>query len=265
MSDRELIPSPTALLAVSADPELLTRRGPVDRLASSQAPGDARPDEVDGEAERLALLLRETHHRIKNNLQIVCSLISLQSRYFTDAAAAQMFSATQDRIHAIALVHDRLHRSADLTHVDFCDYAAALVHHLSRTYRAAERGIERELAVTRARLPVDRAIPCGLLAGELITNALRHGFPDGRRGTVRVTMECRAAAADELELLVQDDGVGLPAGLDPSQSGTLGLDLVYLFAEQLRARVAVESAPGAGTSFRLRFSSGVQGETQACK
>jgi two-component sensor histidine kinase len=196
------------------------------------------------------VLLKEIHHRVKNNLQVISSLLNLQARYLPDPAARAIFSQSQNRVQSIALVHERLYESADLSHVDFGKYIAVLLDNVFDTYDAAGRGIVNIIDVGDVHLTVDVAIPCGLIVNELVTNALKHAFPDGRAGTVRVSL----AESPEgiLDLMVQDDGVGMPAGIDPRKTVSLGLDLVITFAEQLNAEVTINREGGTRFGFRFR-------------
>jgi two-component sensor histidine kinase len=200
--------------------------------------------------EEKEVLLKEVHHRVKNNLQVISSLLNLQARFLPDPAARQIFSECKDRVLSIALVHEQLYRSTDLARVDFAKYVGSLVDGLFRAYDAGERGLTKDVGIDRsARLPIGRAIPCGLIVNELVTNALKYAFPDGRRGTIRVRL--RPVGEDRIELAVEDDGIGLPEGFDPENDGKLGLDLVFTFADQIDADVTVDRE--AGTGFRLSF------------
>jgi two-component sensor histidine kinase len=199
------------------------------------------------------VLLKEIHHRVKNNLQVISSLLSLQARYLPDPAARAIFSQSQNRVQSIALVHERLYESADLSHVDFAKYVVVLLDNIFDTYGATNRGISKIIDVGDANLTVDVAIPCGLIVNEVVTNALKHAFPDGRKGTVRVTLTERPG---DMELTIEDDGIGIPADIDPRNTVSLGLDLVTTFADQLNAEVDIARVDG--TSFRFRFRKGDQ-------
>jgi two-component sensor histidine kinase len=199
------------------------------------------------------VMLKEIHHRVKNNLQVISSLLNLQARYLPDPAARAIFSQSQNRVQSIALVHERLYESADLSHVDFAKYVVVLLDNIFDTYGATNRGISKDVDIGDANLTVDIAIPCGLIVNEVVTNALKHAFPNGRHGTVRVSLTERN---EMLELTIQDDGVGIPAGIDPRNTVSLGLDLVTTFADQLNAEVEISRV--GGTSFRFRFRKEVQ-------
>jgi two-component sensor histidine kinase len=203
-----------------------------------------------GSLREKEVLLKEIHHRVKNNLQVISSLLNLQARYLPDPAAREIFRASQHRVQSIALVHEKLYQSADLSHVDFSDYTVALLDNLFETFDAGPRGISKLVDIGAIRLSVDIAIPCGLIVNELVTNALKHAFPGGREGTVRVIL--REGADGALDLTVGDDGVGLPEGVDPRKTSSLGLDLVFTFADQLDAQVEVGRQGGSFYRFRFR-------------
>jgi two-component sensor histidine kinase len=200
------------------------------------------------------VLLKEIHHRVKNNLQVISSLLNLQARYLPDPAARAIFSQSQNRVQSIALVHERLYESADLSHVNFAKYLSVLLDNVFDTHDATSRGISKVIDVGDANLTVDVAIPCGLIVNELVTNTLKHAFPGGRPGTVRVSLS--ETEDGLLDLMVEDDGVGIPDGIDPRKTVSLGLDLVVTFAEQLNAEMDIVRE--GGTSFRFRFRKGDQ-------
>jgi PAS domain S-box-containing protein len=195
------------------------------------------------------VLLREVQHRVKNNLQVICSLLSLQTSHLSDPAQRSIFLESQNRVQAIALVHEQLYREKRLSHIPFGGYTEALVADLVHTHSAGERGIAVHVDMNDVRLGVDAAIPCGLILTELVSNALKHAYPGNGGGTVQVGLEARGG---KLTLSVSDDGIGLPPGFDPRRTRTLGLDLVFTFAEQLEAEVSVEAE--AGTRFRIVFA-----------
>ena len=193
------------------------------------------------------VLLREIHHRVKNNLQVVSSLLNLSEERLEDPAARALLSHTRSRVRTIALVHDQLHRSDDLAHVGFGAYLRTLATRLPAAVGDGTDRVQIEVSGDDLTLPLDVAMPCGLIVNELVTNAIIHAFPDGNVGTVRVSI--RALPNDRAELLVQDDGVGPPAGWNPRASGGTGLELVFTFAEQLEAEVTVATSPGLAFTF----------------
>jgi PAS domain S-box-containing protein len=198
-------------------------------------------------------MLKEIHHRVKNNLQVVSSLLNLQASHLKDSEARAMLTDTQGRVRAMALVHEKLYQSSDLFRVSFDEFVRSLVSDVCHALGAEERQISTTVDVSGVRLAIDTAIPCGLLINELVTNAVKHAFPGARSGQVHVRLS--RDDSGRLELLVCDNGVGLPPNLNPRQAGTLGLDLVFTFANQLGADVQVHR--DSGTTFLFSFADGV--------
>lgn len=196
------------------------------------------------------VLLKEVHHRVKNNLQVISSLLSLQAHHVHDASARAVFASSQGRVQSIALVHEKLYQSKDLSHIRFDEYLEQLIADLWSAQSAAERGIAAVVEVADLSLSVNIAIPCGLIVNELVTNALKHAFAVSSSGTI--TVRARHARENVIELCVADDGRGLPPSLDPRASPSLGLDLVFTFAEQLGAEVEIRRHPGTAFVFRFR-------------
>jgi two-component sensor histidine kinase len=191
-------------------------------------------------------LLKEIHHRVKNNLQVVASLLSLQSGYVQDAATQQLFEESQHRIRSMALVHERLYQSQDLARIDFAEYVNSLVTHLFSSYHA--QGIKWRIEADPIALDIDTAVPCGLILNELVTNALKHGFPDGRGGEVYVGVR---EADGRYAIVVQDDGVGFQEAVDFHNAASLGLQLVNSLVRQLGG--AIELCRLKGTKFEITF------------
>jgi two-component system, sensor histidine kinase PdtaS len=194
-------------------------------------------------------LLQEIHHRVKNNLQIIASLLSLQSAYIRDPQTLMQFQECQGRIRSMALIHEKLYQSETLATVDLEDYVQSLALILMRSY-SANPNVKLELDLEQVAVSIDTAVPVGLMLNELVTNALKYAFPDGRAGRLLVAL---GAEPDGLiTLRVQDDGVGLKPDFQLEQADTLGLRLVRMFARQLRAEVAVLCESGY-TTFDIRF------------
>jgi PAS domain S-box-containing protein len=211
---------------------------------------DERTRELQAALREKEVLLKEIHHRVKNNLQVISSMLSLQAMHLPDATSRSMFAETQGRVQSIALVHESLYRSKDLSSVRFVEYLRSLVHAVFLAQSAHGRHVEAVVESADVKLPVAAAIPCGLIVNELVTNALKHAFADGRRGQIHVGL--RQVDSEYIELRVADDGVGMSVPPDPLQGvASLGLDLVYTFADQIDARVELSSAHG--TDFRLTF------------
>jgi two-component sensor histidine kinase len=195
-------------------------------------------------------LLQEIHHRVKNNLQVISSLINIQLRKLGPGASRDALQECQTRVQAIALIHEQLYQSRDYSRVPFSQYARSLAANVFHAAGVSPGAVSLEVEVGEVALAVDKAIPCGLILNELITNSLKHAFPQERRGTVRVELD--QTATGRVRLAVTDDGVGLPADLDFRQSDTLGMQLVCTLAEQLAAKLDV-SRTAAGTSFEVVF------------
>ena len=196
------------------------------------------------------LLLREVYHRVKNNLQVMSSLLSLQEGSLSDPAALPVLRTARDRIRSMALVHERLYQTADLSRVDFSDYLRQLAADLTRSFGVSPDHIQFVFQLENLCLGIDVAIPCSMIVHELVTNALRHAFPGGK-GTITLTLE--AEGSQHVCLVVADDGVGLPV---PGPVGGIGLDLVNLMVEQIGGELQTCGGPGA--AFRLRFPAGTE-------
>jgi two-component sensor histidine kinase/CHASE1-domain containing sensor protein len=197
------------------------------------------------------ILLRELHHRVKNNLQVIASLFSLQARYLPDPRYREIFEESRNRVFSIALAHEKLYRSKDLNRIDFSEYARNLVGHL-HSMLGADNGVNLVTDIQEVTLPVETAIPCGLVINELVTNAFKHAFPAGRRGAIQVVL--REVDTSRWLVAVEDDGVGLPAEIALGKTDSLGLDLVSILAAQIGAEVEVTRE--GGTRFQLTFGSG---------
>lgn len=208
-------------------------------------------------AERLVLnslqekevLLKEIHHRVKNNLQIISSLLNLQTRGIQDAITLQAMRDSQMRIRSMALIHEKLYQSPSLASIDFGEYVKSLAIDLFRTYRGHAGGIQLETKLDKVFLSLDHAVSCGLILNELMTNSLKYAFPNSRNGTIWV--ELRSTPDHILNLRVADDGVGFPSDLDVFNTKSLGLQLVNSLVRQLDATLEVETS--GKTSFLISF------------
>ena len=193
------------------------------------------------------VMLQEIHHRVKNNLQVVSSLLNLQLRRIAPGSARDALEDCQRRVTTIALVHEQLYQTRDFSRVTFGDYLRTLVANVVRT-AATSTSVRLDLALENVALDVGLAIPCALVVNELVTNALKHAFPGRATGTVRVTFR-RSGSSFELE--VGDDGVGLPTEFDIRQASSMGHQVVATLAAQLGA--SIEVAAYGGATFRLTF------------
>ena len=194
-------------------------------------------------------LLKEIHHRVKNNMNVTSSLLKLQSAGITDKKTLEMFQDTRGRIQTMALVHDKLYRSKDLAHIDFREYIKDLAENQFRSYDVKRDRISLKVAAEGLFFEIDLATPCGLIISELVSNALKHAFPQNRKGEVKIALS--AINADEFELIVSDDGVGIPADVDFENTESFGLYLINLLVEQLDGTIDLDR--DGGTAFRIRF------------
>jgi PAS domain S-box-containing protein len=195
------------------------------------------------------VLLKEVHHRVKNNLQIVSTLLELQSDYIHEEYARRYIAESQERIRSMALVHEQLYRSKDLSSVNFAQYVEDLVLCLCQSVLVDPAHIRVQVAVDPIELEIDDAISCGLIVNELVSNAFKHAFPGDRGGVIAIT---GARAADgTVCLTVADTGVGLPAGLDFRETESLGLQIVNMLARQLRG--TLEMGGNGGLTVAVTF------------
>jgi two-component sensor histidine kinase/PAS domain-containing protein len=253
-------------LLVSAEPILDEKKGIrwlictyydiTDRKAAEEALRKAHNDlalEVEARTRELRekeVLLKEVHHRVKNNLQVISSLVSLQADGSKDETVREVLDDVTYRVRSMALVHEKLYRSADLAHVDFAEYSRSLLSYLWSAHGAAASSVRLILDLDSVTFPVDVAVPCGLMLNELVGNALKHAFPD--RGEGRITVSLHNEPGGQVRLSVRDNGVGLPDGLDWREAKSLGLRLVQMLAKQLGA--TVEAGSNNGTKFEIAFS-----------
>ncbi len=196
------------------------------------------------------ILLKEIHHRVKNNLQIISSLLSLQTRGLKDNSALELFKDSQNRVRSMALIHEKLYQSADLSEIDFGSYIRNLAMHLFRSYGVRAEKVKFHLDVSKVYLGLDHGVSCGLIIHELLSNALKYAFPDGKEGTVEVIM--KKAENDTITLTIRDNGIGLPEGVDIWKLDSLGLQLVKTLIEQIGGEIRVNTTNG--TCFEIVFT-----------
>lgn len=204
-------------------------------------------DQINASLKEKEILLKEIHHRVKNNLQVISSLLNLQLASVRDPYDVALFQESQNRIRSMAIIHEKLYQSDDLSHVDFGSYIGTLTSSLFRSYDVSDIGFQ--IDVESIRLSIDAAIPCGLILNELVSNALKHAFPDGRRGYVSIAMH--REEGHFCRLVVADDGIGFPAGIDFRKTPSLGLELVNTLVNQLNG--SIELTSGNGSKFTIRF------------
>lgn len=194
------------------------------------------------------VLLKEIHHRVKNNMQVITSLLSLQSKTIGDQQAFAVFQDSQNRVKSMALIHETLYQSEDLSRIDFAEYLKKLVAHVSRSYRLRPEAVKINVHVDDVSLPIDTAVPCGLIINELASNSLKYAFPADTTGEVNITF---GRADAQYVLRVSDTGIGLPADFDPDKGKSLGMKLVRMLTSQLCGEIQCRN--GVGTTFEITF------------
>ncbi len=207
-----------------------------------------REERVQAALKEKDILLSEIHHRVKNNLQVIHSLLELQSSKIDDRTAWLLLKESQNRIRSMALIHQALYESNGFVGVDFGSFLDTLVPNLVSSYSVDPGRVSLLINSAEVSLPISTAVPCGLIVNELISNALKHGFPDGRTGHINIDL---SKAQDEVVLSVSDDGVGFKPELNLADATTLGLQLVSLLADQLGGRISMQRSNP--TRFELRF------------
>ncbi len=196
------------------------------------------------------ILLKEIHHRVKNNMQIISSLLKLQSRNIKNESVQKLFQNSQNRVRTMALIHEKLYASSDFTKIDFKAYVNTLINYLSRDYHVNTLEICFDIDIDQLYLNINSAIPLGLIVNELVTNSMKYAFPDRDKGEIRIIMKHRD---DRIQLTISDNGVGLPESFKISESNTLGLELVKALIDQLHGNLEI-SRKGGGTTFLIDFS-----------
>ena len=195
------------------------------------------------------ILLKEVHHRVKNNMAIISSLLSLQAESIKDQTVLSAFRDSQYRIRSMALVHEKLYQAKDLSRIDFCDYIRGLVIQVSKSNEFKDRQIAVDIEADDIKMTIETAIPCGLITSELLTNAFKYAFPGDREG--RVLIQLRRISGDFYKLVVSDNGIGLPTRIDIRDFSSFGLHLVHLLTQQLEGEIEV--IRDNGTTFKIVF------------
>ena len=194
------------------------------------------------------VLLREIHHRVKNNMQVISSILRLQSRRVEDKQSQTMFLESQERIQSIALIHEKLYQSSDLAGIVFGEYLSSLIAHLSTVYGVNRDRIKVEIDAGDILLDIATAMPCSLIVNELVSNSLKYAFHGDREGKLCVSLNHRGD--NELELIVSDDGTGFPEQ-DFHNQRRMGFQLVHTLVAQLGGKIELDS--DGGTTFRIVF------------
>ena len=195
------------------------------------------------------LLLKEVHHRVKNNLQVISSLLNLQSDYIKDPESLQVFAESRNRVRSMALIHEKLYQSHDLARIDFADYLRSLTRNLQSSFSKKSASVQIGVEVEDLMLGVDSAVPCGLIVNELVTNCFKYAFPGDRSGKIQITMT--RGSSEGLKLSVSDNGVGFPKDVDFKNTNSLGMQIINTLAEQLDGTIHMSN--GVGTKFEICF------------
>jgi PAS domain S-box-containing protein len=195
------------------------------------------------------VLLQEVHHRVKNNLQVISSLLDLQSQQIEEQATLEIFRESQNRVKSMALVHEKLYKSKDFARINFAEYTESLTSYLLRAYQLNRDNIALELNIDEVTLNIDTAIPCGLIVNELVSNSIKHAFPNNQLGTVRITMF--ADETHNFNLIVEDNGVGFPPNWNFKQSQSLGIQLVHVLTKQIKGKLELDHS--LGSRFHVSF------------
>lgn len=210
---------------------------------------EERLEQLKASLREKEILLKEIHHRVKNNLQVISSLIDLQADRQPDPKVRALFRDARDRVRSMAMVHEKLYQSEDLARTELGAYTKHLMNELFQAHGERSGRIRLALDLQPLHLPVDMAIPCGLILNELATNSLKHAFVGQEHGTISITLT--RVEPSRVRLVFHDDGRGLPAGLDWRGASSLGLRLIRMLSDQLGAELQVQN--GKGTTFELEF------------
>ncbi|HEX7910510.1 MAG TPA: AAA family ATPase [Paraburkholderia sp.] len=229
----------------------------LDLLASQAAISleNASLEEKEALLEEKEALLHEVHHRVKNNLQLISSLLNLQASRVTDKSVADLFADSRNRVRSMALVHENLYRAGNFARIAMATHVKNLCGHLARAFDMRQMGVDLQVEVDDVQLDMNRAVSCGLIINELVSNALKHAFPDGRGGCVRV--ELALVGEGRCRLSVADDGVGIAPEFSLDDADSLGLQLVHDLTHQLHG--TLELSRTGGTSCSIVFNASGRG------
>lgn len=201
------------------------------------------------------VLLQEVHHRVKNNLQIMSSLVKLQSHYLTDEKILDIMKETESRIHSMALVHSKLYNTRDYEHINFAEYVCSLADSFINTYGFKLKNIKFNTDINDVKLNIDTAIPCGLIINELVSNAIKYAFPNERQGILSISL--KQAEGKHYILTVSDDGIGMTKDVDVHNASTLGIQLVSLLTKQMNGDLKMTTEKDKGSEFTIIFEEAV--------
>lgn len=219
------------------------------RLANEVTERERAEEKIKQSLEEKEVLLKEIHHRVKNNLQIISSLLYLQSHQTKDEQTRTLLMESRGRVRSMALVHEKLYQSEDLARINYSEYLESFARSLVQTYMSGGPRIQLDIQMEEVFLPVDTAIPCSLIVNELMSNALKYAFNGRAQGTISIHLKKREK---DILLTVSDDGVGFPKDIDYLNTDTLGMQLVVNLVNQLQGNLEVDF--NEGSAFQINFS-----------
>ncbi len=196
------------------------------------------------------VLLREVHHRVKNNMQIISSILKMQERLIEDVKLQTVLAESRNRIRSMALIHENLYQNENLANIQFPNYVKSLASNIARTYHDQQHRISFEYDIADVFLPLDVGIPCGLIINELISNSFKHAFPESAKGLIRISL--KKHLEQQFVLQVADNGIGMDPDFKPENSRSLGMRIVHKLAEQIDAELSYDYSNG--TLYELRFN-----------
>jgi PAS domain S-box-containing protein len=205
-------------------------------------------EQIKASLEEKEVLLKEIHHRVKNNMQIISSLLSLQSRNIKGGKELEIFKESQNRVKSMAMIHENLYRTPNLARINFKDYIQNLISGLFMSYGINQDTVKTEMDLNNILLDIDTAIPCGLILNELMSNSLKHAFPEGKKGKINISL---LEEGNKLKMIVGDDGSGFPDEIDFRNTDSLGLKLINTLVNQLKGEIELEKSKG--TKFIIKF------------
>jgi len=205
--------------------------------------------QIEQSLQEKEVLLKEVHHRVKNNMQLISSLLNLQSRYIKDKDDLKLFRESQSRVRSMSLIHEKLYQTKDFSKIEFSQYIQILISRLFGTFNVSESDISLNFDMNDVFLNINQAIPCGLIVNEILSNSIKHAFPDNIKGKISIRLEL--IEDNIISLIIKDNGVGIPAEFDYENPKSLGLQLVNSLIDQLHG--SLELCRKKGTEFRIKF------------
>lgn len=204
--------------------------------------------ELEDSLKEKDLLIKETHHRVKNNLQVISSLLNLQSEYIIDKSEKEYFRESQNRAKSMALIHELLYQSTNMGRIDFAEYVKTLVYDIYKSYRSNSEFIKLNLKLKPINLDINTAVPCGLVINELVSNVMKHAFTPEKKGDLNINL---SSYNENLVLIIKDNGIGFPSSIDFKNTETLGLKLVNTLVDQINGKIEITADNG--TEFKITF------------